>query len=71
MPDGPSAILGSMKSRPKLSGAPLAYALAQVEGTADPYASFGAALWSDEQAVSAVLKELVFLRSSILNECHT
>lgn len=60
-----------MKSRPKLSGAPLAYTLAQVEGTADPYKSFGAALWSDEQSVSAALKELVFLRSSIVNECHT
>ncbi len=60
-----------MKSRPKLSGAPLTYSLAQVEGTAEHYASFGAALWSDEQAVSATLKELVFLRSSIVNACHT
>lgn len=66
-----SAILAAMKSRPKLSGAPLAYTLAQVDGTADPYRSFGAALWSDEQTVSAALKELVFLRSSIVNECHT
>ena len=60
-----------MKSRPKLSGAPLAYTMAQVEGTAEPYKSFGVALWSDEQTVSAALKELVFLRSSIVNECHT
>lgn len=60
-----------MKSRPKLSGAPLAYALARVEGTADPYASFGAALWSDDQTVPVTLKELVFLRTSIVNECHT
>ena len=60
-----------MKIRPKLSGAPLAYALAKVEGTTDPYRSFGTALWSDERAVSAALKELVFLRSSIVNECPT
>lgn len=60
-----------MKSRPKLSGAPLAYALAQVEGTAAPYASFGSSLWSAEGAVSEALKELVFLRTSTVNECDT
>ncbi len=60
-----------MEIRPKLSGAPLAYTLAQVEGSAEPYKSFGSALWSDEQAVPAALKELVFLRSSIVNECPT
>lgn len=60
-----------MKSRPKLSGAPLAYTLFQVEGTSDGYAAFGRALWSDDRAVSAALKELIFLRSSIVNECPT
>ncbi len=60
-----------MRSRPKLAGAPLAYALALVDGTTDPYASFGAALWSEERAVPVRLKELVFLRTSIVNECHT
>ncbi len=60
-----------MKSRPKLSGAPLAYTLAKVEGTADAYASFGTALWSDEQSVPPAVKELVFLRTSVINECHT
>jgi len=60
-----------MNIRPKLSGAPLAYTMAQVEGTADAYRAFGTALWSDERAVSAALKELIFLRSSIVNECHT
>lgn len=43
----------------------------KVEGTADPYREFGAALWADDRAVSATLKELVFLRCSIVNECHT
>lgn len=60
-----------MNIRPKLSGAPLAYALHQVDGTADSYRDFGTSLWSDERAVSAALKELVFLRCSIVNECPT
>ena len=60
-----------MKSRPKLSGAPLAYTLAQVEGTADSYGAFGKALWSDDRAVSARIKELIFLRTSIINQCPT
>lgn len=60
-----------MRSRPKLSGAPLAYMLAKVDGTADPYGSFGKTLWSDQGAASAVLKELVFLRCSIVNQCPT
>lgn len=60
-----------MKIRPKLSGSPLGYTLAQAEGTGDPYTAFGAALWSDERALSAQFKELVFLRSSVVNQCHT
>lgn len=59
-----------MKIRPKLSGAPLAYTLAMVEGSSEPHAAFAAALWA-EGTVGARLKELVFLRSSVLNECHT
>jgi hypothetical protein len=60
-----------MKSRPKLTGAPLGYTLALVEGTETHYKTFGSELWSDEQDVAATLKELVFLRSSIVNECPT
>lgn len=60
-----------MKIRPKLSGAPLAYTLAQVEGTTDSYGSFGKSLWADNRAVPAALKELVFLRCSIVNRCPT
>ena len=60
-----------MKSRPKLSGAPLGYTLALVEGTTDSYQAFGSALWSDDRAVPATLKELVFLRTSIVNQCPT
>lgn len=60
-----------MKTRIKLSGAPLGYTLALVEGSSDPYKAFGKAIWSDEQQVPATLKELVFLRTSIVNECPT
>lgn len=60
-----------MKIRPKLSGAPLAYTLHQVEGAGDAYADFGGALWSDERELSAALKELVFLRTSLVNHCPT
>jgi len=61
----------AMKSRPKLSGAPLAYTVALVEGTADSYQAFGKALWSEDRAVPPILKELVFIRTSILNQCPT
>jgi len=60
-----------MKIRPKLSGAPLAYTVALVEGTADSYKAFGKALWSADRALSTRLKELVFIRSSIINQCLT
>lgn len=59
-----------MRSRPKLSGAPLAYTLFQVDGTTEPYADFGTALWAGD-AAAASLKELVFIRSSIVNRCPT
>lgn len=60
-----------MKIRPKLTGAPLAYTMHLVEGTADHYRAFSESLWADDRAVPARLKELVFVRSSIVNECHT
>ena len=55
----------------KLAGAPLAYALALVDGTGDKYKGFGTALWSDDQVVPVALKELLFLRTSIINQCPT
>ena len=60
-----------MNIRPKLSGAPLAYALHRVDGTAEPLKQFSERLWADDRTISARLKELVFLRSSIVNECPT
>lgn len=60
-----------MQIRPKLAAAPLGYTTYRVEGTAEHYRAFGTTLWSSERAVSAALKELVFLRCSIVNECPT
>lgn len=60
-----------MKTRIKLAGAPLAYSLALVDGTAEPYKGFGKALWDDDQQVPLALKELIFMRTSIVNECPT
>lgn len=60
-----------MKIRPKLAAAPLGYTTYRVDGTAEHYRAFGTALWDDDRAVSAALKELVFLRCSIINECRT
>ena len=60
-----------MKVRPKLSGAPLGYTLALVEDTTDNYQAFGKGLWSDARHVPAALKELLFMRTSIINQCPT
>lgn len=60
-----------MKIRPKLSELPMSYTLAQVDGTTDSYMAFGKALWADDGATSGRLKELVFIRSSIVNQCPT
>ena len=60
-----------MNIRPKLTAAPLAYALHKVDGLGDDYQSWGKALWSDDRSVAATFKELVFLRSSVVNACPT
>ena len=60
-----------MKVRIKLSGAPLAYTLALLEGANDPYKAFGSQVWSEERNISLVLRELLFMRTSIVNQCPT
>ncbi len=60
-----------MNIRPKLSAAPLGYTLHKVDGTADAYKAFGLALWDEEGAVPLRLKELIFVRTSIVNQCPT
>ncbi len=60
-----------MKVRVKLSGAPLAYTLALVEGTADHYKAFGTEVWAEGRSISLQLRELLFMRTSIVNQCPT
>jgi len=60
-----------MKVRVKLSGAPLAYTLALVEGTGDHYKAFGTEVWSKDRGISLQLRELLFMRTSIVNHCPT
>jgi len=60
-----------MKVRVKLSGAPLAYTMALVEGTGNHYKAFGAELWSEARTISLTLRELLFMRTSIVNQCPT
>lgn len=48
----------------------MGYTLSIVDGT-EVYSDFGKALWSDEREVEATLKELLFIRTSIVNECPT
>lgn len=62
--------VAGMKQRPKLSVSPLGYALSFVEG-AEVYKDFGEALWSEAGAIPATLKELVFIRSTVINDCPT
>lgn len=61
----------TMKVRVKLSGAPLAYTLALVEGTNEPYKAFGKEVWSEERGISLALREMLFMRTSIINQCPT
>ncbi len=60
-----------MAIRLKLSGAPLGYTLSKVDDATAPYKAFGEAIWSEDGAVAPAVKELVFLRTSIVNECPT
>jgi len=60
-----------MNIRPKLSAAPLGYTLHKVDGTADAYKAFGSALWDEDAALALRVKEMVFIRASIVNQCPT
>ena len=60
-----------MNIQPKLTGSPLGYTLHQVEGLADDYQSWSKAPWGNGRAVPATFKELIFLRSSVVNACPT
>ena len=59
------------QSRPALREAPYGYTVSLVNGLPDALAGFVAALWNPAGAASERVKELVFLRTSIVNTCHT
>lgn len=60
-----------MNIRPKPAREPLGKTLTMVEGTRAAYGSFGTALWEENSAIPMTLKELIFLRTSIVNQCPT
>src|SRR4051794_13279016 len=57
-------------SRPRVREAPFGYTTTLVPGAKDALAGFSAAIWSPEGTVPERTKELVFLRTSIVNRCE-
>jgi alkylhydroperoxidase family enzyme len=58
-------------ARSRLRAAPYGYTTGLVPGVAEAAAALRDALWDPAGAVSARLKELVFLRTSVVNQCET
>ena len=56
---------------PTLREAPYGYTLRLVPGAPQAVEQLGAALWNPDGAVSPRVKELVFLRTSLVNKCET
>ena len=61
----------SQPSRPGVRQAPYGHTLTLVPGAKDAFAGVTAALWDLQGTVSERVKELVFLRTSIVNLCDT
>ena len=59
-----------MKMRFKLAAAPVSYTTSQIPGVREHQAELHESLWADSTTVAARLKEFVFLRSSLVNDCH-
>lgn len=58
-------------ARPELREAPFGYTTTIVPGAKDALAAVTAVLWDPAGAVSVQTKELVFLRTSVVNGCET
>jgi hypothetical protein len=56
---------------PTIREAPYGYTLKLVPGAAEAIEQLVAALWSPDGAVPPRVKELVFLRTSMVNKCET
>lgn len=61
----------SQPTRPKVREAPYGYTLTLVPGVKDAFASVTTALWDARGTVAEQVKELVFLRTSLVNLCDT
>ncbi len=61
----------SAPARPSLREAPYGYTLRLVPGLEEAASRMRDVLWNPEGTVSARAKELVFLRTSIVNHCDT
>ncbi len=59
----------SQPDRPRVREAPFGYTVSQIPGAQEALTAFSKAIWSDEGSVPAMTKELVFLRTSIVNKC--
>jgi hypothetical protein len=59
------------QSRPALREAPYGYTVSLVNGLPDALAGFVATLWNPAGAATERVKELVFLRTSMVNHCDT
>ena len=58
-------------TRPRVREAPFGYTLTIVPGAKDALAGFTSAVWDPDGAVPERTKELVFLRTSLVNRCET
>ena len=58
-------------TRPRVREAPYGHTLTLVPGALAAFAGVTAALWDPQGGVPERVKELVFLRTSHLNQCDT
>ena len=61
----------SNPTRPKVREAPYGYTLTLVPGAREALADVTGVLWDPAGTVSERTKELVFLRTSLVNKCDT
>lgn len=60
----------TQNTRPRVREAPFGYTTTLVPGAKEGLAEFSAAVWNPEGTVPELTKELVFLRTSIVNRCE-
>lgn len=58
------------QTRPRVREAPFGYTQTLVPGAKEGLSAFASAIWDPEGTVSGEIKELVFLRTSIVNRCE-